>query len=535
MPKFSESVQLFGPSQEFNRHVETLVDYDIAGRIFRNDMSVLQDLGVASKMPENAFGWTYAHQSAAAAVAELTPPSEADHICLVGMGGASLSARVYALFADSDNTNAFEVIDSIAPSYIADAINRIRDLNALCIVSSKSGGTVETFDIARTLYKKTQNHESSGEFWVVTDPSDSALKDWASANGIKVICSDPDVQGRYSATSVLGMVGAKMLNLDIAEIHRSCERYAAQIKDKNSCESGFVQRFAAAIAHACETEFSELVISGEERLIAIMQWIEQLVAESLGKSGRGALAVIRTMNQAGVSLDVVTIEFRHPDGNSRYRFEFAVEDLSAAVRMFLTLETAVFMAGCLIGVNPLDQNDVEIAKQMTRESLASIGEGKLKENQLLPQTAFSPLLHEDPLALKWLKALKCACAKPGYTAVLAYLSPIEQNRLALEKLTEALERTTGRTAVHYFGPQYLHSTGQFHKGGPPQGTFLCIQSNTDKHDKVDERAYSFGELLAQQANADARVLKMTGREVFVLVLSGQVVSDLNRLTAEILR
>ncbi len=536
MPQSSDHIELVGVSCNFEQHLQTLVRHDVVERIFRKDMSVLQDLGVDSQMPQASLHWTDAHDRAVSEVDKLCPPSETTHICLIGMGGASLSARVYALFADAHNDRSFEVVDSIAPSFVADVIVRTQSLNQLCIVSSKSGGTVETFDMARTLHKAVKKRDAVNSFWVVTDPSDSPLGDWATTNNIKVIFSDPDVQGRYSATSVLGLIGARALNLDISEIHRTCKNYASQMKNKDSCESSFARSFASALAHACETESSELIVSGQRRLLPVMQWTEQLVAESLGKSDKGVLPVIRTMDEGQVGFDVMVIEFRHPDGHARYRFEFSVTDLSAVVRMFLALETAVFVAGCLIDVNPLDQGDVELSKQITRQSLTCSAKDNRDGEQNLPQVAFTTPANENRLLSHMLETLKAACSSNlGYTAILAYLAPTEPNRSALEKLSEALEQATKRTAVYQFGPQYLHSTGQFHKGGPPHGVFVFLLVETDTQPKVEGRTYSFGELLTQQARADAHVLKMKGREVFVLTLSESVVSDLEELAAEISR
>lgn len=443
-------------------------------------------------------------------------------VVLCGMGGSSLAPEVICAAAGVPLT----VLDSSHPDMVRDALaDRLEE--SVVVVSSKSGGTVETDSLLRAYVHAFEQAglKPADHLVIVTDP-DSPFDRAATAAGYLVIKADPDVGGRYSALSAFGLVPSGLAGADIGALLDGAAAVRDGLADDSPDNPGV--RLGAALASAHGAGVDKLVLRDASG-IGLGDWIEQLVAESTGKQGRGILPVVVPTDQAinfSPSTEdeflFVTGETEPPESSSGY--SAAVDaDLGA---QFLLWETAVAVAGASMGINPFDQPNVESAKQAARTFLTSAG------TEVTPPDIQTDGIsaYETPAAtLEAAVEDLLAHLDPdhGYVAVHAYL-----DRLALPayaELRELLAERTGRPVTFGWGPRFLHSTGQLHKGGPATGVFLQLTDDPARDLGVPGRDFTFGEFIAAQAAGDAQVLEAHGRPLLRLHLA-DAGSALPRLT-----
>jgi glucose-6-phosphate isomerase len=443
-----------------------------------------------------------------------------DHVVLCGMGGSSLAPEVICRTDDVELT----VLDSSDPDYVRAALGD-RLERSIVVVSSKSGGTVET-DSQRRAYEKALTdigRKPADHIVVVTDPG-SPLDTSATAAGYPVFHANPDVGGRYSALTAFGLVPSGLAGADIDRLLGE----AAAIQD--ALESDDVEnpglRLGALLGVANRAGADKVVLAEHgSGIVGFGDWAEQLIAESTGKDGKGILPVVVP--------DVTAPNF-HP--NTRDEVLVTIGDLCDSVTpasgygasvkaplgaQMLLWEYAVVVAGRLIGINPFDQPDVESAKAAAREMLDGKGES--------PKPAFSDgpvevyategLLGADVTTVADAVAALLAQLddERGYLAVMAYLDRLVDAPLA--SVRESLARRTGRPTTFGWGPRFLHSTGQYHKGGPAVGVFLQVSTTPDQDLEVPDRPFTFGGFIASQVAGDAAVLAQHGRPVLRLHLT----------------
>ena len=548
MARYSESSELAADHRQFQTNVQILINTRVASRIFRNDRNVLAQFPVASRLSDNCLRWLRSFPASMETIDRASIPHPLRRIRLVGMGGASQSAKAYAVFADRADTPELEVFDSIVPEFLEPRFSDAESSNDLNIVASKSGETIETLDVAETLLGHAQKSSGNPYFLVVSDPFESSLTQWAKQNGLQIVHSDPDVPGRYTALSVLGLLPAKLLGLDMKKISQACEEFIEQMKDEQSLTAIWVRDIAAALAAASLIRCSAMRLISCKKFLPVLKWIEQLVAESLGKSGYGVLPVMDVRDDAATGSDnLLRIQFTVPEQESSivfdgaganhetssvFRFDTELDDLQSLVRLFFGLESAVFLAGCLLDINPLDQPDVELSKRFTRQFLYESKESDAQPD-LVPEANIGDGMRCDRV----IAPILASCHPPGdatqiHIAILAYLDPTDDAYEALENLAQKIQLATMQSAVFNFGPQYLHSTGQFHKGGSGFGVYVIVRARSAVEVNAVNRPYSFGQLLEHQAAGDAAALKSSGNEVFRLCVSEHVIEDLNAMADE---
>ena len=372
---------------------------------------------------------------------------EFERVCLLGMGGSSLAPLVLArLFG----VQTFDVLDTTHPR----AVERVQTDGTLFISASKSGGTIETRSHTDYFWEKTGGNWE--QFVAITDPG-SELERLASERGFyDVFHGEPTIGGRYSALSVFGMVPAALMGIDIRRLLLRAEemRDACRFQDGNpGLELGL---------ELGRTRF--LRAGGDFGL-----WVEQLIAESTGKQGKGIVPV----REGGDEADV-RIEDPYELGQEFFRWEFA---------------TAV--AGAMLGINPFDQPDVQAAKDKTNELLARGEEPSLDEQGDIDE-------------------LLASADEDAYVAVLAYVDPAREQELA--PIVERARATGLPTAVG-LGPRYLHSTGQLHKGGPGGGLFVQVVDELGDEVPIPGRDFGFRRLIAAQAAGDFEALEERGRKI----------------------
>ena len=395
---------------------------------------------------------------------EFAAAADYDAVVLLGMGGSSLAPEV---MRRSFEAGAFHVLDTTHPAAVRRLEEQLDLARTLFVVSSKSGSTLETRSHADYFWERTGRNGQ--RFGAVTDPG-SELERVASERGfLEVFAGEPTIGGRYSALSMFGIVPAVLMGIDIRRLLERAEemREACRLAEGNpGLELG------EALGEGWREGRDKVLVSPNTGGFGL--WVEQLIAESTGKQGKGLVPVL--LESGGD--DVQQQEVRLPDpyelGQEFFRWEFA---------------TAV--AGAALGINPFDQPDVQAAKDKTSEVLAS-GEAPLEPEGSLDE------------------ALASAKAGEDYVAILAFVDPARETEL--EPLV-ARARATGCAVTVGLGPRYLHSTGQLHKGGPNRGVFVQVVDDLGDEVSIPGRDFGFRRLIAAQAAGDFQALAERGRRI----------------------
>lgn len=403
------------------------------------------------------------------------------HVILCGMGGSSLGPEV---IAKSFERELF-ILDSTDPNYIRHALSF--DLNkVLVVVSSKSGSTIETAS-QRALFEKAfidAHLEPKDHFVIVTDP-DSPLDKQARAGGFTVVNADPHVGGRFSALSAFGLVPASLIGVEVSVLlDNASDTKSAFLKD-----STIVVDMAYAISYL-SGQYLSYSDSGCD-MPGLSDWAEQLVAESTGKNQVGRLPIVV---EEGIESKFFSIAF---SGTADLVLE---TDLAS---QFIIWEWVTALVGAALGIDPFNQPNVTEAKEATAALLH-------EWNGVLPN--FSPAAIDGAVEIfgagstiaNSLTRFIDLIPEDGYVAVMAYLD--RRDDAAILELRSLLSQKTGRPVTFGWGPRFLHSTGQFHKGGQQNGAFLQITGDVDRDYEIPGQNFGFKTLLAAQALGDGKAL-----------------------------
>lgn len=450
------------------------------------------------------LGWTvhpHVWSSVAVDIVELRRELVAQgitRVVLCGMGGSSLGPEVMAASVSLPLT----VVDSTHPDEIAPEL--ARDLSdTVIVVSSKSGGTLET-DSQRRAFESaltTQGLDPTHHLVIVTDPG-SPLHHLATDAGYRVFAGDPTIGGRFSAISPFGLVPLGLAGHDLGAFLDSAvsgfERCRTPGEDNPAVLLG------AAIAHD-NPEVNKLVLRSDPDHPSLGHWIEQLVAESTGKEGVGILPIVDS-SIAGLP-DARSVGPRGSGSD--------IEMSGSLAELMVVWEYATAIACAQIGVNPFDQPNVESAKVAARELLEAPSGEVRPEHELEGLSLFAAPARPVLQSLSGIPELLGEAAGPrGYIALCVFAPRADEERW--RGCAHGLERVTGRPVTLGFGPRFLHSTGQLHKGGAPEGVFLQVIQASDTSVPIPGRDFDFWSLLESQAHGDARVLAETGQPVISL-------------------
>lgn len=456
-------------------------------------------------------------------------------VVLAGMGGSSLAPEVIARTAGVP----LIILDSTAPGQVLAALDGDPESGGLdrtvLVVSSKSGSTVET-DSAKRAFEaafRDLGIDPAERIVVVTDPG-SPLDESARADGYRVFTADPTVGGRYSALTAFGLVPAGLAGADIAELLAEADATLLEVAIDSPENPALV--LAAAIAGGDPRRDKLGLISDGTHLQGLPDWIEQLIAESTGKDGTGILPVVMLpvspeLDSKPADLQVLRLV---DEANQFHLFEHHEGEILVSGSLgaqFVVWEYATAIAGRMLGINPFDQPDVESAKDAARSLLA--------ERPAPPLPAFTVdgvevRVSDAALAVSGtiagvMDALWKLVPADGYVSVQAYVDRRSLSQLA--GLRELVAADSGRPTTFGWGPRFLHSTGQYHKGGPANGVFLQITERTDVDVEIPGRPFTFGQLIAAQADGDAAVLAAQGRPVVTLTLTDPQVEVLSLFEA----
>ncbi|MFB2556087.1 glucose-6-phosphate isomerase [Herbiconiux liangxiaofengii] len=470
------------------------------------------------------LGWTEAVSISRPLVAEVAALREQfvsagiDHFVLAGMGGSSLAPEVITATLGVELT----ILDSTAPEQIRAALDD-RLATTVLIASSKSGGTLET-DSQRRAYEAAfaaAGIDPAERIVIVTDPG-SPLEASAREAGYRVFLADPNVGGRYSALTAFGLVPSGLAGADIGELLDEAEAISLNLAEDGSENFGLI--LGSALAGTSPLRDKTGIVADGTHIVGFADWAEQLIAESTGKNGTGLLPVVLDLGSPELTENLPDLQVVRlvADAGARHLHERHPGEVlisGSLGAMFLTWEYAVAVAGRLLGINPFDQPDVESAKSAARGLLENRPEAEAPafvEGGIEVRGTADVVSVADTLAGS-VDALLASLPETGYLAVMAYVDRLQQARLV--ELRDVLAARSHRPVTFGWGPRFLHSTGQYHKGGPADGVFLQITADTVDDLAIPDRPFTFGQLIQAQAAGDAAVLQQHGRPVLRLNLT----------------
>ena len=517
-----EIVALGAAAEAVARHVPDLVTDSFAGRLFSPDATLWGPEAEAAASVR--LSWVGLPRSSRPLVGEIAALRDElrgrglDRVVLCGMGGSSLAPEVICAAAGVDLT----VLDSSAPDQVRAATAEGLD-RSVVVVSSKSGSTVET-DSQRRAFEHAFTKagiDPADRIVIVTDPG-SPLDTEARAAGYRVVNADPDVGGRYSALTAFGLVPSGLAGVDVGDLLDQAEEVADLLAADDDANPGL--RLGAAMAGTQPLRDKLVLVDDGSGLPGFAAWAEQLIAESTGKAGTGVLPVVvggtDSPEVAAPPTDATVVRLvadgraddevvRTPAVDSEVR---VAGTLGAQLLLW---EVATAVAGRLLRINPFDQPDVESAKNAARTLLDSPPEqaaAGFTDGALSVTGAGGDWLGDAGTFVEALDHL-VAQVDPdrGYLAVMVYLD--REEHADLESVRESLAERVGRPVTFGWGPRFLHSTGQFHKGGPAVGCFLQVTGSPRDDLAIPGRSFGFDTLIAAQAAGDAQVLADTGRPV----------------------
>ncbi len=441
---------------------------------------------------------------------------------VLGMGGSSLAPEVFArTFGAAPGHPALSVLDSTHPDAVTEAAARLDPERTLFLVSSKSGTTTETSSLFRYFWEKTGG--AGRCFAAITDPG-TPLERLARERGFRAVFHAPDeVGGRYSALTTFGLVPAALLGIDLRRLLDRARSMAGAY--------GPGLRLGAALGELARAGRDKLTFLTTPGLASFPAWIEQLVAESTGKHGQGIVPVVGEppggLDRYGDDRIFVALLLAGESDAQEERLaaleaaghpvaRFRLSDPYDLGREIFRWEVATAAAGAVLGINPFDQPDVQLAKELAGQAMKERGRGAAPSSS--PEAAATDAGALGRALQDWLAGTSAV----DYLGIHAYLPASTPVTEALHNMQGTLRDRTRCAVTAGYGPRFLHSTGQLHKGGPAGGRFLQIVDDTGDRVPVPETDYSFGVLVRAQANGDRQALEQRGRKVLRVALGAGV-------------
>jgi transaldolase/glucose-6-phosphate isomerase len=556
--------------EKIESDLEKLKREKIVDRIWDHDHTVWKETPAEIS---NRLGWLSSPHNMLGVIPRIT--DMVSHIqdagytdaLLLGMGGSSLAPDLLRrTFGIAPNFLDVRILDSTDPETVYEHTKRLNPAKTLFIVSTKSGTTVETASFFNYFYNWTRDalgEEKVGEHFIaITDPG-SSLADLAAKLKFRdTFLNDPDIGGRYSALSYFGLVPAALLGIDIARLLDRAATMASNCEPVNCPVDGDnTGAILGGILGTLQGEgVDKLTFITSPSLTSAGAWLEQLIAESTGKEGKGILPVDGEIpgSPEVYSRDRVFV-YLHLDGDATFHdaFDSLRESEHPVVRIelsdlydlggeFIRWEMATAVAGHIMGINPFDQPNVESAKVQAREMLdeyRKAGQLPFQEPDLEDDSiqTFTDLSTRDtpPGTKAALGQFLSLAGKGDYVAIQAYIHPTAQAALALGELRHTIRDKHKAATTVGFGPRFLHSTGQLHKGDGGNGLFIQITSASPQDLSIPDdpgrksSAITFGTLKAAQAMGDHQALLDAGRRVIRFHLKGNVVEGIRQLKAAV--
>lgn len=484
------------------------------------------------------------------------------HVLLLGMGGSSLCPEVLSVtFGQQEGSPRLYVLDSTDPAQVKAFEDKLELAKTLFIVSSKSGSTLEPNTLKQYFFERVEQTLGKGKagarFAAVTDPG-SKLEEAARRDGFRhIFHGDPTIGGRYSALSQFGMIPAAAMGIDVRRLLDRAGEMAIACSPGLPVERNPGVVLGLILGAAAKAGLDKLTLIASPGLPGLGAWLEQLLAESTGKQGRGIIPVDREPlgSPDNYGKDRVFAYLRL-EGQSDTQQDAALETLEKSGRpvvrlhlrdaydlgaQFFLWELATAVASSVLGINPFDQPDVEASKIVTR----AMTEQYESSGTLPAETAFARF---DGMAFfadatnaaeiqagggatpsGLIKTHLARLAAGDYFALLGYVERKPEHERILERIRRMVRDSKKVATCAGFGPRFLHSTGQAYQGGPNSGVFLQITCDDAADLEAPGRKYTFGVVKAAQASGDFQVLAERGRRALRVHLSGDVTIALSRL------
>ena len=511
-------------SARINKALQDAETANIAQRVLARDASVWTTDESVAKMIGNSLGWLNVAGEMLGVVDELRGFADEvrqkfRHVMVCGMGGSSLCPEVLAqTFGQQPEFPELLVLDSTDPDVIASFAERIEIEKCLFVIASKSGTTTEPNVFYKFWYEQLGRRREN--FIAITDPGSPLVeRDFA-----RVFLNQADIGGRYSALSYFGMLPGALMGVKVGALLEGA---------KSRVDTGAAMRLGVAIGEFANAGRDKLTFVIDPRLATLGLWIEQLIAESTGKQGKGIVPVVGeplsdpavygddrvfvSISLKGATKDINTkLDELAEAGHPIIRRELSdLYDLGAE---FMAWEFATACAGWRLGINPFDQPNVQEAKDATKELLAEFTKnGRLPDSA--PETSLTEAVRSQLAKLK----------RGDYIAFLNYIEQTPEIDRRFQQIRTRLRDTTRCATTVGYGPRFLHSTGQLHKGGPNTGVFFQVGAKDKTDFPVPGETYTFSVLKEAQALGDFRALKGRDRRVIKIDLGDDPLSGLERL------
>ena len=534
-----------------------------AERLFDHDTSLwTDDPDVGANISER-LGWLEAPAHFALQVPALEGFGDGiieagfDSAVVMGMGGSSLAPDVLRrTFGTTEGYLGLRILDSTDPEAVGAAIDDLDPLETLWIVASKSGTTTEPLAFMAEAWSRVEaelerrgSNQKPGEFFVaITDPGRSLEAIPHHDDLRERLLNPPDIGGRYAALSYVGLVPASLIGIDLDSLLAAGQAMLQGCREPEPLANPGLE-LGLVMGGLAKAGRDKLTFLADDAIASFGAWAEQLIAESTGKRGVGIVPVdlepTRAADAYGPDRVFVRLSLAGAGGGDAGARRL-VKQLEAAGHPVIDIEiddpidlagevvrweVATAFAGAVLGIDPFDQPDVEDAKERTRRVLAGAREDTT-------DASANDALHvrdrgEESLA-EALRPSLSLVRPPDYVAIQAFIAPGEAQDAAIARLRVALAATGCATTAGY-GPRFLHSTGQLHKGGPPTGVFLQLTSDHPDDRQIPGWPYTFGRLIDAQARGDREALLAHDRPVVHLHLGEDLAGDLEILERAIVR
>ena len=547
--------------------VARAADEDWAARLFDRDTSLWTDDPDVSANIADRLGWLDAPAHFALQAAGLEGFGDGvreagfDTAVVMGMGGSSLAPDVlHRTFGSTEGYLDLRILDSTDPAAVAATVDDLDPLETLWIVASKSGTTTEPLAFMADAWarveaalKERDADQRPGEFVVaITDPGKSLEAIPQHDELREAFLNPPDVGGRYSALTYVGLVPASLIGLDVDALLAAGGSMLGACREPSPRNNpglllGLVIGGLATIGR------DKLTFLADEPISSFGSWAEQLIAESTGKHGVGIVPVdlepLQPPDRYGPDRLFVHLSVAGSAGSECGRILDALEQAGQPVIRIelddpidlagemVRWEVATAFAGAVLGIDPFDQPNVEEAKELTRRVLAGASDSEERDaaDAAEPGDGGIPVAVHDPDSLAdLLRPTLRVLEPPAYVAIQAFVAPSPAVDAAIGRLRSALATTRCATTAGY-GPRFLHSTGQLHKGGPPTGVFLQLTSEHPQDRPIPGWPYTFGRLIDAQARGDREALLAHDRPVVHVHLGADLDADLATLVRAVER
>jgi transaldolase/glucose-6-phosphate isomerase len=536
---------------DFDKRLQKLEQDDYVNRLWDKDASLWKDDPKVQDQIRNALGWLHVAEKMEENLQGLLDFAEEvkdegfRHVVHLGMGGSSLAPMVMEhILGSSKEGLPFNVLDTTAPDKILELEQFLPLAETLFIVASKSGTTAETRSLADHFYERVESilgSEAGKNFIAITDPG-SPLVDFAREKGYRrIFLNFADIGGRYSALSYFGLVPAALMGIDMGELLRRALQMRHACATCVPLKNNPGVKLGAVMGELYKQGRDKVTFITPDSLRELGMWLEQLLAESTGKEGKGLLPVADEPlgDPANYSDDRLFVFFR-----LRTETEYDLEETVEALRQnghpvvtivlddrmdlgkeFFRWEFATAIAGAIIGINAFDQPNVKESKDNTNQILERVrkGDGIPEEEPTLVDGSITVYSKGSATTLAEVLVEFLAQAEAGdFIAIMAYLTENPQTTRRLQVLRKHLKDLTHLATTLGYGPRFLHSTGQYHKGGTNKGLFLQITADQNHDLNVPGQPYTFDTFLNAQALGDLQSLRKHGRRVMHFHLDDDV-------------